>query len=255
MVKGIDMFRRHFKTFDTAFVVIGGTASTLLLNEVGLEFRATKDVDVVLLVEALSVEFAEAFWNFIEEGDYENIHQSTGKPLFYRFWRPKNTAFPEMVELFSRRPDAIGLRTGSHLTPIPIAEEIASLSAILMNDSYYGLAKIGRRLVDGLPVLGAEYMILFKARAWLDLSRRQEAGEQIDDKDIRKHMNDVFRLYQIISLETRVNLPTEVAVDLEAFISALQENGPNLSQLGIRGFTLADAVNGMIEVYGLNVGN
>lgn len=251
MVRGIDIFRNHFEAFDTAFVVIGGTASTILLGEAGLGFRATKDIDVVLFVEALSTEFAEAFWDFVEEGGYENTQRSTGKPLFYRFRKPKNEAFPEMVELFSRRPDAIGLRAGSHLTPVPITEEVASLSAILMSDSYYALARDGGRLVDGLPILDAEYLIPFKARAWLDLSKRREAEEQIDDKDIRKHMNDVFRLFQIISLEARVSLPLDVAGDLRNFLDAMEDNGPNLSQLGIRRLTLADALRGLREVYGL----
>lgn len=113
--------------------MIGGTASMILLNEVGLDFRATKDVDVVLFVEALSAKFANTFWDFIEEGGYNNRQVSSGKPIFYRFWKPRNQVYPEMIELFSRNPDGISLRPGSHLTPIPIAEEVTSLSAILMN--------------------------------------------------------------------------------------------------------------------------
>lgn len=251
MVRGISTFTHHFKTFDTAFVVIGGTASTLLLNEVGIDFRATKDVDVVLFVETLSAEFAEALWNFVEEGGYKNRQVSTEKPLFYRFWKPKNESYPEMIELFSRKPDGIVLRKGSHLTPIPITEEAASLSAILMDDLYYELAITGRRFVDGLPVLGAEYLIPFKARAWLDLSKRREDGEQVDDKDIKKHRNDVFRLYQIISLQDRVSLPPEVAKDLKAFLQATEGSGLDLSQIGIKGSTLVDAVYGLKQVYGI----
>lgn len=251
MVNGIEIFRQYFGTFESAFVVISGSAATILLNDAGLDFRATKDVDVILFVEDLSPEFAEAFWDFIEEGGYENTQQTTGKPLFYRFRKPTNKAFPEMVELFSRRLEAIGLREGSHLTPIPIAEEIASLSAILMDDSYYALARIGGRLVDGIPVLGAEYLIPFKSKAWLDLSKRRMAGEQIDDRDIRKHKNDVFRLYQIISPESRINLPSVVADDLRAFLNVMQDDRPNLMQLGLRSFTLEDAIRNMREVYGL----
>ncbi|MEN6372479.1 MAG: hypothetical protein ABFD64_10765 [Armatimonadota bacterium] len=250
-MRGIDIFKRYFEVFDRAFVVIGGTASTLLLDEVGLGFRATKDVDIILIVEALSPEFAEVFWDFVEEGGYENIQQATGKPLFYRFWKPKNRMFPEMVELFSRKPSAIGLHTGSHLTPIPVAEEVASLSAILMDDSYYALARAGVRSVNGLPVLGAGYLIPFKAKAWLDLSRRRKAGEHIDDKDIRKHRNDVFRLYQIVSLEDRIDLPEGIADDLKSFLDAVGSSSLDLSQLDIRGFTLADAIRGLREVYGL----
>ena len=252
MVSGIDVFKKHFESFDSMFVVIGGTASTLLLDEGGLGSRATKDIDVVLYVEALTPEFAEAFWDFIEEGGYENTQQSTGKRLFYRFHKPKNNAYPEMVELFSRKPNAINLRAGGHLTPIPVDEEVASLSAILLDDSYYALAQNGRRLIDGLPVLDAEYLIPFKAKAWLDLSQRRDAGERVDDKDIRKHRNDVFRLYQIISLDSRVELSPDVARHLTVFLDAMEDDGPDLPQIGIRGFTLADALLGMRVVYGLD---
>lgn len=250
MVRGIDTFKKYFEKFDSVFLVIGGTDSTLLLEEAGLEFRATKDVDVVLYVEALSAEFAETFWTFIEDGGYENIQQSTGKRLFYRFNKPKDPAYPEMVELFSRKPDAIGLREGSRLTPIPIEEEIASLSAILLDEPYYVLAQASSKLIDGLPVLDTKCLIPFKAKDWLDLSERREAGEKIDDKDIRKHRNDVFRLYQIISPEDRVSLPPEVAGDMKSFIDAMEDDGPDLPQLGIR-IKLPDALESMRKVYGL----
>jgi len=255
VVKGIDVFRKHFERFDAAFVLIGGTASTLLLDEAGLVFRATKDVDLILYVEALSEEFVKAFWEFVKEGGYDNLQQSTGKKLFYRFHRPKNKAYPEMIELFSRKPEAIGIPHGSRLTPIPVDEEIASLSAILLEDSYYALAQDGRRVIDGLPVLDAEHLIPFKAKAWLDLSRRRDDGESIDDRDIRKHRNDVFRLYQIISPEARIDPPSGVAEDLREFLDAMEENGPDLHQLGIRGFTLAEALSGMREVYRLSSGH
>lgn len=254
MVRGLDVFKKHFVSFDHMFVIIGGTASTLVLEDGGLTFRATKDIDVVLYVEALTAKFAESFWDFVEAGEYQNTQQSTGKKLFYRFSKPKNETYPEMVELFCRQPDAIKLREGSRLTPIPVDEDVASLSAILMDEDYYALARDGGTTIDGIPVLSAEYLIPFKAKAWLDLSERRRAGEQVNDRDIKKHRNDVFRLYQIITLDTRVNLPINVARDLKAFLNAMEVDGPNLAQIEVRGFTLVEALIGMRQVYGLGTG-
>lgn len=59
MVRGLDIFRRHFADFTDRYVLIGGVAATLAMEEVGLNFRATKDLDLVLIVEALDVRFAE----------------------------------------------------------------------------------------------------------------------------------------------------------------------------------------------------
>ena len=42
-----------------------------------------------------------------------------------------------MVELFARAPDGLQPAEGSQLTPIPLDEAVASLSAILLDDVYY----------------------------------------------------------------------------------------------------------------------
>lgn len=57
MVRGLDSFREWFSGFESNYVVIGGTACDLLMGEAGEGFRATKDIDMVLIVEALSAEF------------------------------------------------------------------------------------------------------------------------------------------------------------------------------------------------------
>ncbi len=52
MVRGIDSFRDWFRGYEDQYVIIGGTACDLLMTEEGLDFRATKDIDLVLIVEA-----------------------------------------------------------------------------------------------------------------------------------------------------------------------------------------------------------
>ena len=125
MVRGLDVFRSWFAAHADEFVLIGGTAATLALEEAGLEFRATKDLDIVLHVEALTPRFGEVFWRFIDAGGYE-IRQAadTGRPVFYRFQKPTDPSFPVMLELFSRAPEGLALAHGSHLTPIPIDEAV-----------------------------------------------------------------------------------------------------------------------------------
>src|SRR5690606_27098948 len=132
VVRGLDVFREYFAGHADQFVLIGGTAATLAMEEAGLEFRATKDLDIVLHIEALSPSFGDVFWRFIEAGRYEIRQASdTGKPVFYRFQKPADDRFPVMLELFCRAPEGIKLAEGSHLTPIPVDEAVASLSAIL----------------------------------------------------------------------------------------------------------------------------
>lgn len=54
MVEGLDLFRDRFREFDDAFVLIGGVACHEWFAQQGVEFRATKDLDIVLIVEAVA---------------------------------------------------------------------------------------------------------------------------------------------------------------------------------------------------------
>jgi hypothetical protein len=248
MVKGLDLFREHFAALSEQFVLIGGTAATLAMAEVGLEFRATKDLDIVLHIEALSPNFGTAFWNFVERGDYEIRQASdTGKPVLYRFQKPADSGFPAMLELFCRSPDGLQLAEGAHLTPIPFGEAVASLSAILLDDEYYSFIVDGRRNEDGLPWIGAEQLIPLKARAWLDLNARRAEGHHVDVRDIRKHANDVIRLSQLLASDSRIPIATRIAEDLRGFLGAVAMDGsydPKAMQIDLKLAQVIDRVRG-----------
>ncbi len=64
MVKGLNIFREHFKGFEDRYVLIGGTASSIIMEEAGAEFRATKDLDIVLCIEALDSAFVQKILGF-----------------------------------------------------------------------------------------------------------------------------------------------------------------------------------------------
>ncbi|HCK98977.1 MAG TPA: hypothetical protein DHW42_02565 [Candidatus Marinimicrobia bacterium] len=252
MVKGLDIFKEHFKDYEKHYVLIGGAACTVAMEDAGMDFRATSDLDIVLYVEALDRDFVEAFWIFIDKGEYENRQKSTGKRLFYRFHTPRDVTFPKMLELFSRKPDSLDYKGTGHLTPIPIDEEISSLSAILLNDEYYDFIHRGKRNSDGLMVVIPEYLIPLKARAWLDLNKRKEAGENIDANDINKHKNDVFRLYPLLSLENRVVLPESIKADLSKFISQIEGGvAISLKNLGLRNTYKEEILYNLKSIYNL----
>lgn len=222
MVAGIDRFRKHFAGHEEQFVLIGGTACELVMKEVGLDFRATKDLDIVLIVEALDPAFSETFWAFVEEGGYDIRERSEGDKVLYRFQKPAKDDFPAMLELFSRTPEGLNIADGSGLTPLPIDEEAASLSAILLDEDYYAFLKSMVRTVDGIPLLDEAGIIPFKGKAWLDLSERRAAGEKIDERDIKKHRNDVARLLQLLPADAHFVLPDTVLVDMLTFVAELE---------------------------------
>ena len=138
-----------------------------------------------------------------------------------------------MIELFSRRAEAISLPEDAVLTPLPMDDDISSLSAILLDDDYYQLVRSGTVVVDGINVLDAAYLIPFKAKAWLDLTQKKAAGQSVDSKNIRKHKNDVFRLSALLGPQSHVIVSESVLADLHAFLSAMQNEMVDMKQLGI----------------------
>lgn len=257
MVKGLDVFRAWFADYPDQYILIGGTAATLAMEEAGLEFRATKDLDIVLHVEALTPAFGKTFWKFIEAGGYEIRQASdTGKPAFYRFQKPTDNNFPAMVELFSRAPDSLWPIEGGRLTSIPFDEAVSSLSAVLLNDAYYAFILAGRREVDGLPWVGEDRLIPLKAIAWLELSARKEQGEQVDAKNIRKHANDVLRLSQLLAPATRILLDAKIADDMRRFLDAAAADASlDPKALGLGRATLADLLSRIAQAYRLSDGS
>ena len=178
------------------------------------------------LAKARSSAFANVFWQFIEAGGYEIRQASnTGKPVFYRFQKPSDARYPVMLELFCRAPDGIALAPAGALTPIPIDDAAASLSAILLDAAYYDFILAGRRDADGLPWVGEDRLIPLKAFAWLDLTARKARGEIVDAKNIRKHANDVMRLSQLLAPETRIVLTSSIAADLRRFLDGVEADG------------------------------
>ena len=233
MVLGIERFKEWFRDYEDHYAIIGGTACDLLMAEEGLDFRGTKDIDLVLIVEAINPEFGRRFWEFVRNAGYEHRNKSTGQPQFYRFSHPTEADYPFMIELFSRRVDAIVLPEDAVLTPLPLDEDISSLSAILLDDNYYQLLRSGTVVVDGVTVLGAAYLIPFKAKAWLDLTARKANGENVDSKNIRKHKNDVFRLSALLTPGTQITVNQAVWNDLQAFFVAMQGETVDMKQLKI----------------------
>ena len=74
MVIGLDIFKTYFENFNESYVLIGGAACDLAMSEAGLPFRVTKDLDIVLCVEALDAHFFEKFWTFIKAGQYHRAN-------------------------------------------------------------------------------------------------------------------------------------------------------------------------------------
>ncbi len=86
----------------------------------------------------------------------------------------------------------------------------------LLDDGYYNSFTV-KIDIDGISTVPAEIIVPLKARAWLDLIGRRDAGEKVDSNDIKKHKNDVFRLFQVIEPDKRLSLPEVIKNEYAAF--------------------------------------
>ena len=229
-MKGIAKIRQYLGKFKGNYVIIGGTACNLNLEDADMRGRATKDVDMIVVCEALTVEYLKSFWDFIRAGGYtawQVKSETESHRYFYRFVNPTDSSFPAYIELFSRKPDAIRLPENAHLVHIPAAEYLSSFSAILMDDDYYGYA-VGHAVeLDGVQVIDRVALIALKVKAYLNNLIRKEAGQHVQSDDIDKHKRDVYRIAHILTPEDRFTAPEAIKKDISVFLRTIESDPVN----------------------------
>lgn len=232
-IKGLDRFAEHFKDFTENYIIVGGTACSLVLGDVGIPFRATKDIDMIITVEEISHEFGEKFLGFIKAGQYNVYKNKSGVSQYFRFQALKMDGYPSMIELFARKQDIFPEERTSTFIPIVIDEEISSLSAILLDDEYYAFLKSGRQVLNGISILAPTHLLAFKARAYADLMKRKKSGWHVNEGDLKKHKNDVFRLAQLLTGQEKVECGNQVREDIVTFFALIQNEIIDMKALGL----------------------
>lgn len=255
MVKGLDRLRSYFEQYPQNYIIIGGTACEIRLESRGIDFRATKDVDMLIIIEAIDNQFVEAFWQLIRDGEYINRNMEATEKNFFRFSQPQAEDFPAIIELFSRKPDGITLPKDFHLTPIPTDEQLSSLSAMLLHNEYYEFTLKNCEVNEGLMVANERALIVLKVKAYLNNLQRKAEGHQIQSNDIEKHKKDVLKLAATLANTDRVDCPDIIKEDISNYIQLLEAEDFNVTGLakeaGLGTITLKDITSQLIAVFGL----
>lgn len=257
MVIGIDKFREFFNEFSDNYIIIGGTACDIILDDSDdVEPRATTDIDMILVVEKMTPEFGRQFWRFIREGEYKNRQRKRGDgklpiPELYRFLKPK-PGYPLQIELLSIQPEILGDPVDFHLTPIPLGEELSSLSAILMNPDSYHFTIANSQLEQGLRVASPTALMILKATAYINLKKERMLNPNVRSHDIKKHGVDVFLLLSEFRRSDRIELPDLLKETMRKFIQEIEGSLPNQSlqdSLGISEAILREYILLMKEIF------
>lgn len=244
--------------FRSHYVVIGGVATVLTLQDRGLPARATKDVDMIIICQPESKFYMKRFWEFIKAGGYklwkpddvEDTH-----PCFYRFIKPDNMEFPVQVELFSKVPEYVEVPDDVKIVHIPMEGYTSSFSAIIMDEAYYDFAVGHSEIVGDIRILKPEALIVLKAVAFLENLRRKERGEVVDQRDIDKHKKDVYRLAYVFDGSERFEVSNTIKERLRDFVNEVEKSpidGKNMLRgQGIPAMSITDFSELLRSIFGL----
>ena len=119
----------------------------------------------------------------------------------------------------------------------------------MLDDAYFRALEAARRQINGVTIINETLLMPFKARAVLDLTNRHRQGASVNQKDIRKHRNDVFRLALLLPQCARVTLPELIHRDIQTFVDmARTDQSLDPRAFGVP-FTRDEAVDLLRRVY------
>jgi hypothetical protein len=219
---GFDHFCSYLTGLENLYVIIGGGAASILMEDGGLEFRATKDVDLVVL--SRSEDLNARILSYIKDGGYKTKEATEGSPRYYRFREPTKKECPVLVEVFARNELNLELQDGQYIIPIH-DDAVERLSAILLDDEYFEI--IQRNLMtsqSGIPLINALANICLKARAHRELFDRKTAGDKtVDEKVVQKHLKDIWRIAAVLTGDENITLKGQPLKDITAAIGKLDQ--------------------------------
>ncbi|MGA7721665.1 MAG: hypothetical protein WCA84_10850 [Ignavibacteriaceae bacterium] len=230
MVKGIDLFKEHFKGHVENYRIIGGTAFDVIITRQGFDPRATQDIDLIIVLEKYNTEFNKKLREFIKDAGYESLQKDMKEQCFYRFCKPFNKEYPFQLELICRDPNVFHIPANSNISPIDLDEDFSHLSIMEMDDEYYEFTLKNSFIVDDLFIASPESLICLKALAYQNLMRDKKAGKQVNDGNITKHKNDVFRLSLLLD-QTAIDVPENIKNNLESFLVIMEQENPDINNL------------------------
>lgn len=226
MIQGLAKFQAHFRHYTEDYVIIGGLATALLMDNYGFLARATKDIDLVVISKD-NEGFLKQLLAFIHEAGYQTKQRTKNdtRHNLFRFLDSEDKEYPEQIELFAVHDHDSVLLQDQFIIPIETPEYYLYLSAILLDSDYYKLLIEHTTMIDGLKIATPEVLIPLKMHAHVNLI---QSPHHYDGK----HLKDVIKLTALLSEDAKVELFGRVKEDFYAFMEILKnENAQRIHQL------------------------
>lgn len=224
---GLSHFQNYCKDFDDHYVVVGGFATVMLLDE---EFgndhgKATFDIDLVLLTNN-SIELSRKIKQYVKDGKYKIQIGEKDQYKYYRFLEPEEENFAKEIELFALNENNLELEELQRIIPIDPEDGAYSLSAIMLDPEYFEMIKNNVDKSGIAPSTNTQATMMLKISAFYDLKER-------DDKKWKKHRRDILKLSLLLTGEEKIQLKGRMKQDFDSFIQHVNEN---LDQKTIKSF-------------------
>ena len=221
-IYGLDKVLSHLADYNDCYVIIGGTATKILLEDQGLEFRETKDLDIVLLADGSNKEFANSIAMFLKQGKYQNAF-SNGRRVCYRFINPETNGYPLIVELFAGENSK---SIEKYLKKIPIVIDDEQLSAIVLEQEAFEFARLRKVLSkEQVPIIDPLGLIVLKSYAYFENLALYEKKIIMEKGKYLKHKSDVIRLLlSLKSGEQPIDVPIFLKDYCKRFVDVLKSS-------------------------------
>ncbi len=226
-VRGMETFAQYFSTYEDCYCLIGGAALSLINEKQGRFSRATKDLDIVVVLNVKTPSFIQEMVRFVQEGGYREASVS---PSFcsYRFSKPDRSDFPEQVELFTKEQQ-IGKSLSQSVQHLSLETEM-SFSSIVLDPVYYDYIASNAKK-DGISYISDYSIVPLKAKAYLENKKLYEQHVKgITEGTYTKHARDIIRFIRDFPPK-KIKLPEPIQEDCIQFLKAVEEPQFSLEEL------------------------
>ncbi len=83
-IVGLEHFGKYFSDFKEDFIIIGGVATVVQLQQLGFDARVTKDINMVIVSHPNS-DFSQKLTTYIQKGGYTIQHNQDCQYSFIVF--------------------------------------------------------------------------------------------------------------------------------------------------------------------------
>ncbi|WP_174847159.1 hypothetical protein [Yersinia artesiana] len=233
-MEGENFLTEYMQQYADDYILIGGNACVLNFENIGANFRATVDLDIVLITESTNDQFYEHLWDYILEHGYEGkvYRGSNAGGSAYRFIQPEDNRVPNVpaqIEFFSRKPDYFDavLAKKPHITPIKTGQGISNFSAILLDDDVYEFIRSSRIPLKGISTVNLECLFGLKSVAWHSNQVLFDEKKINDKNTILKHPQDMISIANVIEDPKITLFPAQI-------FDSLQHSRERLSSQDVR---------------------